>query len=201
VNDAEDVFVANATFGQNHVVRLTDLNADGDAMDSGEAVVYASVFALGLAFSDDGALFTTVSQRLVDLNADGDALDAGEDAIYGQPDGALGTPLSVAVDPVTGRILLQHRFVTPTEHALTELIDLDGDGNALGAGENPVFGTYSTSGSSTGIAFDSAGNLFANAQNAGIVRLVVESAGTIGVMPFTPAFESALRVHSGPCAP
>ena len=197
VDATDTVFVAQATFGLNQIVKLRDLNLDRDALDVGEAAVYANAAALGLAFGESGAIFSTVSQRILDLNGDGDALDAGEDAIYGQPDGARGPALSVAFDPVTKRLLLLHRFPTTTD--LTELVDLDGDGSALGVGEAPLFGTYS-SGSSAAIAFNAAGQLFASAQNAGIIR-VTGSGGTLAVAPFTPPFESMLRLHTGKCSP
>jgi hypothetical protein len=77
-----------ATGGVDQLVRLTDLNNDGDALDSGEAVLVYSTAETGFTSVDilslpTGEVYMTdnSTKRVVvlrDLDADGDFLDPGE---------------------------------------------------------------------------------------------------------------------------
>lgn len=88
-----------ATGGIDQLVRVTDLNADNDANDAGEAVLVYSNAATGFTSVDvvsllngdvlitDNSGITVV--RLRDLDDDGDFLDAGESDLYVGGAGAI----------------------------------------------------------------------------------------------------------------
>ncbi|MEM7168376.1 MAG: IPT/TIG domain-containing protein [Planctomycetota bacterium] len=136
------------------VLRLTDLNDDGDANDAGEVIAYYDDTAPGIDLStanglahgpagsvlvsDDGASVRSIL-RLTDINGDGDANDDGELAIYYDQSAVAPTP--VVTDPeaiaatTTGIV-----YVTDTATGrIVRLSDTNGDGDALDAGEATVF--------------------------------------------------------------
>ena len=120
--------------GANQVVRLTDTNGDGDALDAGERNIWSDGLfnPRGIARDPAGAfLVTDISQnnvhRLFDLNNDGDALDIGENTLYA--DGILG---SFTAEFVNDQLLVT-AFISDTIH---RLVDLNGDDDALDVGEN-----------------------------------------------------------------
>ncbi len=102
-----NVFVAvsnTSSVGVDMILKLTDLNADGDANDIGEAVIYCQIpnqLALGdsipteVVVAPDGKLYyaevgaTGVNikgvYRCDDLNTDGDANDPGEVSLFWAP--------------------------------------------------------------------------------------------------------------------
>lgn len=132
------------------ILRLVDLNADGDALDAGEVLPFYDDSSAGpdlstpngMVIGVDGALYvvddgSTVRAvlRLVDLDGNGDALGAGEVSIFYDETAALVVtdPESIAAAP-DGSIYIGD---TATGRVV-RLIDLDGDGTALGAGEATV---------------------------------------------------------------
>jgi len=171
------------------ILRLTDLNLDGDANDPGEVSVFYDNSASGpplavpsgLAVGPDGALFVSddgagvrAVLRLRDLNGDGDALDGGESAIFFDESGGLMPPLtdpeSVAIAP-GGALLVGDS----ANGRIVRLVDLDGDGTALGPGEASEF--YNVTGAVLlgdidAIQVDAAGQVYVVDENDGtIVRL------------------------------
>lgn len=136
------------------ILRLTDLNGDGDANDAGEVVAYYDDSATGpdlatangmshapggaVLVSDDGSTVRAIL-RLIDTNNDGDAGDDGEVSIYYDqsalsPSPVMSDPEAVAAassgavyvaDSALGRVL--------------RLADLNGDGDALDAAEATIF--------------------------------------------------------------
>ncbi|HUN81196.1 MAG TPA: dockerin type I domain-containing protein [Phycisphaerae bacterium] len=125
------------------VVQLSDLNGDGDYLDSGEVATFASGISgtLGAIATDGDDLFfisnTTGAPgsiyRVRDLNGDGDAFDFGEVTLYAQVSGATLVGLIASggslysADSVTGQL---YRFV-----------DLNQDGDAFDFDEVTVAAT------------------------------------------------------------
>jgi len=203
VSDTIDsIYVASAN-PVAQVVRLIDLDADGDAMDAQEAVVYSNILALGLDMTSTGKLYTEGSYLMQDLNADGDALDPDETIFYGARSSGL-MPLGVAIDPTTGLVHVQHRGLTgPNE--ITLLTDLDSDGDAADTGEQTLAGTYVISGNdnSTSIQFSPAGILYTSDAGGapGIWELVDSNHdGVYVVSHFCCDFDIG-RFHRGRAAP
>lgn len=134
------------------ILKLEDLNADGDALDDGEWVtVYNSdtfdpdnlpVPSLAdpeaMVVAPDGRIFVTDATRAVlfvleDFNGDGDAMDGGEVRVYFDPgeDYAFGDPEGMTLGS-NGSL-----FVTDEDTGLIlELVDFDGNG--VVAGQNEV---------------------------------------------------------------
>ena len=153
-----------AVAGDN-VIRLEDLNGDGDCNDAGEITVWAdtrAAFGVGntspdsLCFvpgthvmfvSDDiwtGApTFPSGIHRYEDLNADGDAQDLGESSLW--VDGTAtqtlaesGGPVTIAMTDFEALMVDSGGVVIGFEQQLRALIafeDLNLDGDAMDAGE------------------------------------------------------------------
>ncbi len=121
--------------------RLQDLNGDGDALDTGEKLLWAdallSVVELEVHGSDvyaieegmvDGA---NQAIRFTDLNGDGDALDIGEQSIWAD---GFDDPRGIAVDDQGVW------YVTENEDdRVWALTDINNDGDALDVGERTLF--------------------------------------------------------------
>ncbi len=127
----EAVFVARP----NQIVRLSDLNGDGDFFEFAESQTYATGLpaTLGRLVARDGALFVTAPQArqvfvVEDLNADGDALDFAETALYATiPDG-VPPPETVGLAAASdGSLLVADR----AGGRLYRLRDLNADGDAF----------------------------------------------------------------------
>ena len=136
------------------ILFLSDQNGDGDANDPGEIAPFYDDSAPGISLSipnglalgpggaifvtDDGAAVRSVI-RLVDANNDGDANDDGESLVF-YDDTALSPP-NLITDPES--IAVTPRGVVyvgdSTLSAVFRLEDLNGDGDALDAGEATVF--------------------------------------------------------------
>ena len=138
-------YVSDDGSGAHRILKLKDVNSDGDALDPDEAkIVYdASALSLpvlddmeSLAVAPDGAVFVGDTKlqaifRLADLTGDGDFLDEGELKLFHQTAGdllladidslALDSGAVLACDNDTGRIL--------------RLLDKNGDGDAADDGE------------------------------------------------------------------
>ena len=122
--------------GTNTIVRLQDLNNDGDALDAGERTVWGGSLTNPRGISGDGAggfFVTDITDdtilRLSDNNNDGDALDAGEQILYAENINGATTPL------FTPNGVFVTAFFGDTIHQLT---DINNDGDALDIGENVI---------------------------------------------------------------
>ncbi|HKQ48475.1 MAG TPA: dockerin type I domain-containing protein [Phycisphaerae bacterium] len=120
------------------ILKLTDLNADGDFLDFAEIAEYAAGLPAGLGaivnsgddlYVVDGP--TASIYRLRDLNADGDALDFAEVLLYAQlvvqPTPSL---VGLALDTEGGLFTLDSASAS-----LYRAADLNADGDALDANE------------------------------------------------------------------
>ena len=152
MNDRGEVFLPDSS--GNQVLRLVDLNGDGDCMDAGESNVYYDdrgilgpvlTSAASVALGPDGALYVANNGtgaggadaviRMVDLNGDGDALDLDEASVFGATDYA-GALWGLKVDPYG---VVWHTVTGSVGNLLIRLEDLDGDGDADDAGESSSF--------------------------------------------------------------
>jgi hypothetical protein len=147
--------------GPDRIVRLEDLNGDGDANDAGEAFDFYSVpnstSAVGASiptkvliapdlsayYTENGTTgaYTKGVWRLVDANQDGDCNDAGEAGLFWQP--------PFAASPFYwGFAFDQQGWMYVTDHSTNEQVwrakDLNGSG-AIDAGEFNL--VYQTGGS------------------------------------------------------
>ncbi len=120
------------------VLRLGDLNVDGDYFDFAEKATYATGLpsAVGALVWKDQALYvvgtsTATIYRVQDLNGDGDAMDFAEVSLFAQliiqP-----TPAFVGLAMNSDGSLLTLDSVSGT---LYRIADSNGDGDALDAGE------------------------------------------------------------------
>ena len=124
------------TDGANQIIRLADLNGDGDALDVSERLVWADGLddPRGIAHGTSNDWYVTEIDddrlwRLQDLNGDGDALDVAERTLYADGIDGATTVMARAGD------VLVTAFVGDQVH---RLVDLTGDGDALDIGENTV---------------------------------------------------------------
>jgi len=120
------------------ILKLLDLNSDGDYLDFAEKMVYATGLPSGL-----GAVATIVDALYVvdaasasiyvarDLNGDGDALDFAEVLLFAQRVAAP-TPNFVGLASHADGALFTIDSATGT---LYRILDLNGDGDALNADE------------------------------------------------------------------
>ncbi|MBI4585350.1 MAG: hypothetical protein HY717_15150 [Planctomycetes bacterium] len=181
------------------VLRLSDRNGDGDANDDGEVLIFYNASSPGpnlstpnsLVYAADGTLYLADDGKLKglilglkDKNGDGDALDDGEWWIVydSQAVEGSGAPLPVLGDiealAVTAAGAL---FVTDaTQQAVARLQDLNGDGDAMDAGEAALF--YQPQGAHPfadpeGIAVNADGEVFATDEDTGLVVRLFDSNG------------------------
>jgi len=124
------------TSGANQIVRLEDLNRDGDALDTGERTVWADGLGSPRSVTQGAGgnwYVTELSNdqvwRLVDTNGDGDALDTGERTLYAD---GLVSPYSAMVHE--GDLLVTE--YSASDGQVHRLADVNGDGDALDVGEN-----------------------------------------------------------------
>ncbi len=154
-----DLFVSERA--NEDILRLRDLNQDGDYLDAGETIVFFTnasptvptvsgiqlASTTGVACGLDGTIFAATSTSdeiaaLRDLNGDGDADDAGEATIWfssaGNASGILlGSAQSITVD-LLGRIfVLTANGGSPVVgiDGVVMIQDLDADGDAQDIGE------------------------------------------------------------------
>ncbi|MDC0936555.1 hypothetical protein OAS39_09720 [Pirellulales bacterium] len=119
--------------GLNRVVRFTDVNGDGDALDVGERTIWADGFddPRGIAVDSQGNAFVVEFEdgfvwSLSDINGDGDALDIGERLLYAEGDFGE-TSIAIQGD---------HLLVTSAfADQVFRLVDGNADGDALDVGE------------------------------------------------------------------
>jgi hypothetical protein len=147
------------------IVRLMDLNGDGDALDVGERVVWAAGLNQPAELVADGAGGFYVSEflgddvlRLVDANGDGDALDVGERTTYADAvDGAA------FLLPMGDRVLVSS---VGTDQVFS-LTDVNGDGDALDVAEK--LSVLTNAGGSIGALEDGNGGFFFGAVSTSTV--------------------------------
>ena len=142
------IYITDDGSAARRIIRLEDLNGDGDAQDEGEAVVVYDTSALSavlpediesLAFDAEGVAYIGESTlgavfRLADKNQDGDFLDASEVGVfYERPEEPLQDIDCLAV--VDGQI-----FVCDEDSGLIlRLRDANGDGEIQADEEAFVF--------------------------------------------------------------
>ncbi len=127
------------------VYRLEDKNGDGDANDEGEGWAYGVIDGVeGLDVDQrNGDLYTAEESneliyRYRDLNGDGDALDGGEKFLFADDTGIGEAEIeNIAFDEFNGRVLIVYEDAS----AVVWFKDLNGDGDALDAGERGDFAT------------------------------------------------------------
>ncbi len=181
------------------VLRLSDLNGDGNANDDGEVSIFYDASSPGpnlstpnsLVYAADGALYLADDGKskglilgLKDKNGDGDALDDGEwwmvyDSQAVESSGVLLPVLSdIEALAVTAAGVL---FVTDaTQQVVARLEDLNGDGDAMDAGEAALF--YQPQGAHPfadpeGIAVNADGEVFATDEDTGLVVRLFDADG------------------------
>lgn len=120
------------------ILRLDDLNSDGDYLDFAEKATYAAGLPmnLGAMVKMADALYVvdvnTASIHVVrDLNGDGDALDFAEVLLYVQLSNTM-APMFVGLTKIAGGDLLT---IDPSSASLYRVADLNGDGDAFDSGE------------------------------------------------------------------
>lgn len=150
------------------ILRLEDLNGDGDANDAGEYKVFydntgaqAISSVVALAFSTTGKFLYLLNSgsadgviRLADKNNDGDALDSGEATIYLDNTALSGSWLSSPSDLVLHKGDLY--MVDSVKNVIVHLMDKNNDGDALDLNEGMQFAVAKaiTTGSTWNIVFE-----------------------------------------------
>jgi len=146
------LYIADDGKSYQRILRLADLDGDGDALDAGEwRVVYdktalaPSAGALldieALACVGNGVLLAADSTlgmiySLTDLDGDGDFLEADEVKVFFDPQGSFPfSPIQGLSAGPGGEVYAAHSATG----LIVRCIDLDGDGSAMGAGEWTVF--------------------------------------------------------------
>jgi len=179
--------------GLNQVIRFTDLNADGDALDAGERSVWADGLddPRGIALDDQGKGYVVDFEdglvwALTDMNSDGDALDVGERTIYAE--GAVGIA-SVAIQG--NDLLLTNAF----EDLVFRLTDGNSDGDALDEGENIAVTPLIDN--ATGVLDDGAGGFFVSSFANDTVYHAVDKNGDGDMLDVAEALSYADSVFGG----
>lgn len=141
---------------QDEVIRLFDSNGDGDALDVGESVVWASGLNQPVDLVPNATGDFYVSQllgnnvlHLKDSNGDGDALDVGEQTIYAD---GLNQPADLIA---WNDGLLVSSFM---DDDVFFLEDSNGDGDALDVAENTM--VVADVGESFGLLADDSGGVY-----------------------------------------
>ncbi|MDA0372374.1 MAG: hypothetical protein O2865_01180 [Planctomycetota bacterium] len=155
-----NVYIANSntsTVGVDAIIKLSDLNGDGDANDFGEAIYYCQIpnssavvgdsiptkVAVGpdgrVYYTDVGATGALVKgvYQLTDFNGDGDADDPGEHSLFWAPT-AAGNAF------YWGLAITRDGTIYVTDHGNEQVWrgkDLNNDGTIFGAEENLFYQT------------------------------------------------------------
>jgi PEP-CTERM motif len=159
--------------GDGGVVRLMDLNGDGDALDIGENIVWADGFGQPIDIARDAAGSFYVSDdvsgeiwRLVDANNDGDALDVGERTLFAD---AVYMPFMLL--PWAGGLLAADYI----NDKVVLFSDTNGDGDALDAAEQST--VLSAVAFPSGLHGDGSGGLFVTSINGDTVYHASDNSG------------------------
>jgi len=169
LGDGGLIVVEKPTGGAPLLYRAVDRDGDGDVDDPGELSVAftppASANVQEPAMGADGAIYLPDAEadllwRLVDRNGDGDADDAGEATVFFDGTSPLGpiltSPASAAVAP-DGAVFLANNGSGGGQDFVLRLVDADGDGDALDAGEAAVFNPTDYAGAIWGLEVDAYG--------------------------------------------
>lgn len=152
------MYVRNSSTNLHSIIRLEDLNSDGDADDPGEFTIFwdannlagtpaTAGFAIDWDRARPGAIYTMqlasggIDQlvRVQDMNGDDDAQDAGESAIVWSTaeDGFS------SVDMIcweNGDVLItDNSALDGTQHTIIRLHDGNDDGDFMDAGEQMIY--------------------------------------------------------------
>ncbi len=163
---AAEIVAYVSTLTEDSIVRLHDLNGDGDFNDAGESALFWGpgnadgfpgvgsaqtllVLALDDLLAADGeetGAFVTRVYRLRDRNGDGDAMDPGEATVYWNSLLPLGVnfdrPKSITVGPDLALYLADNNtinFDNDTPEAVWRLRDLNADGDVNDPGEVTLY--------------------------------------------------------------
>ncbi len=142
------LLVADDGSAARRVVRLDDLNGDGDALDLGEATVVYDASAASIVIEDieslavdrDGTIYAGDSTlgaivSMSDQNGDGDYLDADEVTLFFESSEDFALADIDAVAAVDGIVFAADE----DSGTILRLVDLDGDSRASGSDEVGVF--------------------------------------------------------------
>lgn len=150
------IYVSDDGSAVRAVLRLIDLNGDGDAQDPGEGSIFYDTSALSpdpvvsdpesVAVLADGSVVVGDTEtgrivRLVDLDGDGTALSLGEATVYYS--GANGPPLT-DIDTLLADDSGALFAVNEDDGLILRLVDTNGDGDADDVGENSIWLDAST---------------------------------------------------------
>jgi len=159
--------------GNGLIVRLTDLNGDGDALDTGERITWADGFGQPIDIARDAAGSFYVSDdvsgeiwQLIDANNDGDALDVGERTLFAD---TVDSPFMLL--PWGGGILAADYF----NDQVVLYTDLNNDGDALDAAEQVTVLTAVAR--PTGLHGDGNGGIFVTSINGNSVYHATDNNG------------------------
>jgi hypothetical protein len=151
--------------GDGKIIRLLDLNGDGDALDVGESITWADSFVqpIDVAGQADGALYVTDQAsnsvwRLVDANGDGDALDVSERTQFAD---AIDLPFMLLP---WGDDMLVAAY--DADEVLL-LADANGDGDAFDTAEKSTI--LADISFPAGLGSDGSGGLFVTSINGDVV--------------------------------
>lgn len=175
---AADTLVAYvSTLTEDSIVRLVDLNGDGDYHDAGEATQFFGpgnadgwpgvgsaqcILVLGpddllAGDGEEAGAFDTRVYRLRDLNGDGDAMDAGEATEFWNSILPIGVnfdrPKEITIGPDGAFYLADNNtinFDNDTPEAVWRLADLNNDGDVNDPGEVTLYKELAPVGSAFG---------------------------------------------------
>lgn len=145
------IYVSDDGAAVRAVLRLVDLNGDGDAQDAGEGAVFYDTTALSpdpvvsdpesIAVLADGSVVVGDTEtgrivRLLDLDGDGAALSLGEATVYySGANGPSLTDLDTLIADNSGVLFA----VNEDDGLILRLVDANGDGDADDVGENSIW--------------------------------------------------------------
>lgn len=159
-SDGSTVYASGGIFGDS-LFRLHDLNKDGDAEDTGEFQLYASVFAADMSVHGSRLLIGDAATggvfSIFDKNGDGDALDIGESVLHSSADFGF-------VSRIAQRTSDSYFMSNPFTNSVFQATDRNGDGDALDVAEVLTFAEPSPEGITLlgAIASGPDGSLFAD---------------------------------------
>jgi hypothetical protein len=181
------------------IVRLDDLNADGDYFDFGESALFAADLPstiTSLAATADGVFVLDPPAAAIyqarDVNEDGDALDFGELTLFGQLSSGMPPPTLTGLAAAEGRLFA----IDVAAETLIRFADMNGDLDALDFGESASVG-QGLSGASA-MAFRPDGRLLVARQSASVPVLILDDRNSDGdFLDFAEAISYAENISPG----